>query len=160
MGGMEPWRVLHTPGHAWGHVCLFEESTGAIVVGDMVASIGTILIAPGDGDMRIYIEQLERLASLDTKVALPAHGDPIDDPAAHFRKYIAHRLLREVKVMTALAQHGSLGVSLSALVVDAYDDTPAHVWPVAMLSLAAHLQKLAYEGRAVENDGVWIARRN
>ena len=46
----ERWRVLHTPGHAWGHICLFEPRSGAIVVGDMVASVGTILIAPGDGD--------------------------------------------------------------------------------------------------------------
>ncbi|HEX3344369.1 MAG TPA: MBL fold metallo-hydrolase, partial [Polyangiaceae bacterium] len=34
----ERWRVLHTPGHAPGHVCLFDEAEGALVVGDMVAS--------------------------------------------------------------------------------------------------------------------------
>jgi glyoxylase-like metal-dependent hydrolase (beta-lactamase superfamily II) len=34
-------RVLHTPGHARGHVCLHDEATGTVVVGDMVASVGT-----------------------------------------------------------------------------------------------------------------------
>src|SRR5690349_671027 len=43
----ERWRVLHTPGHAPGHLCLFEERTRTVIVGDMVASVGTILIAPG-----------------------------------------------------------------------------------------------------------------
>ena len=57
----ERWTVLHTPGHAWGHVCLWEEDSGTVVVGDMVATVGTILVAPGDGDMRIYLEQLARL---------------------------------------------------------------------------------------------------
>ncbi|MGZ3459897.1 MAG: MBL fold metallo-hydrolase, partial [Archangium sp.] len=31
------WRVLHTPGHARGHLCLVDERTRAAVVGDMVA---------------------------------------------------------------------------------------------------------------------------
>ena len=42
---------LHTPGHAPGHVCLFDEDAGTVIVGDMVASVGTILIEPNDGDM-------------------------------------------------------------------------------------------------------------
>ena len=45
------WDVLFTPGHAADHLCLHERSLGALVLGDMVASVGTILIAPGDGDM-------------------------------------------------------------------------------------------------------------
>ncbi|HWL86730.1 MAG TPA: MBL fold metallo-hydrolase, partial [Polyangiaceae bacterium] len=100
----ESWRVLHTPGHAWGHVCLHEPARGTLVVGDMVASVGTILIAPGDGDMRIYLEQLARLESLSARLALPAHGEPIDEPSALFRKYIAHRHLREAKVRAALGR--------------------------------------------------------
>jgi glyoxylase-like metal-dependent hydrolase (beta-lactamase superfamily II) len=49
------WRVLFTPGHAPGHVCLWDEDERVVVVGDMVASVGTILIAPGDGDMTRYL---------------------------------------------------------------------------------------------------------
>ena len=146
------WRVLHTPGHDWGHICLFEEETRTLVVGDMVASIGTILIAPGDGDMRIYLEQLERLEKLDARLALPAHGEPIDAPSALFRKYIVHRLKREAKVMGAL---GARAQSEEDLVAIAYDDTPAHIWPIALLSLRAHLEKLSYEGRATQVDGRW-----
>src|SRR5262245_59026088 len=44
----QAWRALHTPGHAPGHLCLQEEDLGALVVGDMVASEGTILIEPVD----------------------------------------------------------------------------------------------------------------
>jgi endoribonuclease LACTB2 len=141
------WRVLHTPGHAPGHVCLHDADEGAIVVGDMVASVGTILIAPGEGDMKVYLEQLERLAGLGTRLALPAHGDPIDDPAGLFRKYVAHRLLREEKVFAALRGRGDAGGSASDLVPDAYDDVPVTSWPIAALSLEAHLIKLERDGR-------------
>lgn len=85
--GPEPtaWRALHTPGHAPGHVCLVDERDGVAVVGDMVASVGTIVIDPYEGDMAEYLRQLERLASLSLRVALPAHGAPIVEPTAHFR---------------------------------------------------------------------------
>jgi ribonuclease/clavin/mitogillin len=141
----ERWRVLVTPGHAPGHVCLFEETTRTVVVGDMVASVGTILIAPGDGDMQVYLQELERLASLDAFVALPAHGDPIDEPTAYFRHYVAHRLGREAKVLDAVRTRGP--ADAADLVPVAYDDTPAHVWPIAKLSLEAHLEKLLREGK-------------
>ncbi|HEX7602158.1 MAG TPA: MBL fold metallo-hydrolase [Polyangiaceae bacterium] len=145
----ERWRVLHTPGHAPGHVCLFEENERVVVVGDMVASVGTILIAPGDGHMATYLTQLERLAALDAAVALPAHGEPIETPATLLRHYVAHRLLREGKVVRALEGFGERGATASELVSTAYDDTPPHVWPIAMVSVEAHLEKLVEEGRAI-----------
>jgi glyoxylase-like metal-dependent hydrolase (beta-lactamase superfamily II) len=32
--GRAIWRVLHTPGHTPGHVCLFRESDGTLLTGD------------------------------------------------------------------------------------------------------------------------------
>ncbi|WP_394833977.1 MBL fold metallo-hydrolase [Pendulispora rubella] len=153
----ETWQVLHTPGHAPGHVCLHERERGTVVVGDMVASVGTILIAPGDGDMRIYLEQLARLESLGARLALPAHGDPIDEPSALFRKYIVHRGMREAKVRAALGAEGEKGADLDDLVASAYDDTPVHLWPIARLSLRAHLDKLVYDGAAAFDGDLWRA---
>jgi ribonuclease/clavin/mitogillin len=149
----ERWRVLHTPGHAPGHLCLHDEEEQSIIVGDMVASVGTILIETGDGDMRKYLEQLERLAALGARLALPAHGEPIDEPAALFRRYIAHRLWRESKVLAAVVKRGSDGATAEELVVDAYDDVQAAVWPIALLSLQAHLAKLVDDERVRTGDG-------
>jgi endoribonuclease LACTB2 len=148
------WRVLHTPGHAPGHLCLYDEEERAMVVGDMVAAVGTILIEPGDGDMRAYLEQLARLAGLDARVALPAHGEPIEAPSALFRRYIEHRLMREGKVLAAVVKHGPAGATAEGLVADAYDDVSRAVWPIAVLSLQAHLAKLMNEGRVRIGDGV------
>ncbi len=141
----ESWRVLHTPGHAPDHLCLFEPQQGALVVGDMVASVGTILIAPDDGDMRAYLEQLDRLARLDAQLALPAHGEPIAAPTTLFRHYIAHRLMRESKVLLALGRHPS-GATAHELLPGAYDEVPSATWPLALLSVTAHLAKLVEDG--------------
>ncbi|WP_044238537.1 MBL fold metallo-hydrolase [Chondromyces apiculatus] len=159
LAGPEPQRlqVLHTPGHAPGHVCLFDEDGGALVAGDMVASVGTILIAPGEGDMKEYLAQLERLAGLGARVALPAHGDPIEAPEALFKHYVAHRLLREARVVAALAGRGGVAAGLDALVAEVYADTPREVWPLARLSLEAHLLKLEQDGKARRDaEGQWM----
>jgi endoribonuclease LACTB2 len=141
------WQVLHTPGHAPGHVCLFSPELGDVVVGDMVASVGTIVVAPGDGDMAEYIRQLERLRDLGARRALPAHGAPIETPEQLFARYIAHRLMREQKVLEAL-RAGGPHAALDALLPVAYADTARSAWPLARWSLQAHLEKLVREGRA------------
>jgi ribonuclease/clavin/mitogillin len=153
LGGPQPteWRVLHTPGHAWGHVCLHEPSEATLVVGDMVASEGTILIAPGDGDMKVYLAQLERLESLGARLALPAHGEPIDDPGAVFRRYVTHRLAREAKVLAAVAAHAGAWVDAQTVLATAYDDVAPATWPIAMLSLESHLTKLVGDGRVASD---------
>ena len=149
---LDSWRVLHTPGHAPGHVCLHDEASRVLVCGDMVASVGTILIAPGDGDMLVYLQQLARLEKIGARVALPAHGDPIDDPAALFRKYIVHRGMREDRIVAAMKKGER---SAAEILPYAYDDTPPHIWPIAALSLQAHLDKLVAEGRATRNENVY-----
>lgn len=143
----EAWRVLFTPGHAPGHVCLYEPEARTLIVGDMAASTGTIVVAPDEGDMQEYIASLERLASLDATIALPAHGEPIREPAMLFRKYVAHRKMREKKIYDAVAASGSNGGTLAEIVTVAYADTPEDLWPFAKLSLEAHLVKLVREGR-------------
>lgn len=160
--GDDAWQVLHTPGHAPGHLCLHEERAGVVVVGDMVASVGTILIAPGDGDMALYLAELERLAALDAEVALPAHGDPIGTPRATFERYVAHRRAREAKIIGVLAagaagEGDAAGLTSGELVPKVYDDVPPAVWPIAKLSIDAHLEKLEREGviAAAERTGAF-----
>lgn len=158
LDGPDPTRlaVLHTPGHAPGHLCLYDAERGALVVGDMVASVGTILVDPDEGDMSAYLRELDRLAAIGARVALPAHGDPIDAPEALFRRYVAHRLAREAKVLAAVRAHGP-GAPI-AFVPAAYDDTPIALWPLAARSLEAHLVKLARDGLVTRApDGAWAA---
>lgn len=153
------WRALFTPGHAPGHLCFWNDESGALVAGDMVASVGTILIEPNDGDMAVYLEQLTRLADLNAAVALPAHGDPIDEPSELFRRYVAHRLMREAKVVEALARRANVPASLDVLLPEVYGDTSPAIWPIARMSLEAHLIKLEREGRAARREELWGAAK-
>ena len=147
-------RALHTPGHASGHLCFLEEASRLLIAGDMVASVGTIIIdpAPGEGDMRLYLAQLERLRDLGAAQLLPAHGEPVTDPTALLSFYLAHRLGRERSIVAAM-EHGA--ATVEQLVPRAYPEVARAIYPLAARSLLAHLFKLRDEGRAAEEAEVW-----
>lgn len=151
-----PVRAVFTPGHAPGHLCFHDPATGALIAGDMVAGIGTILIDPSEGDMRVYLASLEAMAALAPTVLLPAHGGVIADPLARLREYVAHRMMREGRVAAALVAAGR--ATAAALVPVAYADTPRPLWGLAERSLLAHLVKLEHDGRAARDGDVWEAR--
>jgi glyoxylase-like metal-dependent hydrolase (beta-lactamase superfamily II) len=137
----------HTPGHAEGHLCFEVAPSGAIIAGDMVAGVGTILIDPSEGDMGEYLASLRALLARPAAMLLPAHGPPIADGHAKLREYLAHRTMREDRTLAALAKHPA-GARVDALVSDVYADTPRVLWPLAVRSLLAHLHKLTREGHA------------
>ncbi|MEW5741583.1 MAG: MBL fold metallo-hydrolase [Myxococcota bacterium] len=148
------WRVLHTPGHARGHVTLVDEATKAAVVGDMVAGAGTIVIDPPEGDMGEYLRQLKRLADLPVGTLYPAHGPAIPDGVEKLNEYLAHRAWREAKVLEAVASFAR-PASVEELVPRAYDDVAAFVLPIAERSTLAILEKLAADGRVAQEAGGW-----
>jgi glyoxylase-like metal-dependent hydrolase (beta-lactamase superfamily II)/8-oxo-dGTP pyrophosphatase MutT (NUDIX family) len=154
LGGMR-WKVLHTPGHARGHICLFDIASKAALVGDMVAGVGTIVIDPPEGDMAEYLRQLQRLKDLGVRTLYPAHGPPLPDGPAKLDEYLKHRAWREEKVLAALTSEPQ---SLETLVPKAYDDVASFVLPIAERSTLAILEKLRSEGRASADGDRW--RRN
>jgi glyoxylase-like metal-dependent hydrolase (beta-lactamase superfamily II)/8-oxo-dGTP pyrophosphatase MutT (NUDIX family) len=143
------FRVLHTPGHARGHLCLVDEATSAAIAGDMVAGVGTIVIDPPEGDMAEYIAQLARLRDLPVTTLYPAHGPAIPDGPRKLDEYILHRQQRERLVLEAVAQGAA---TLREVVAHAYRDTAVAMHPVAERSAQAILIKLAREGKVARKD--------
>lgn len=147
------WRALHTPGHAGGHLVFHDESTGALLAGDLVSTLSTIVIDPPEGDMGLYLRQLERMRALGARTLYPAHGAPAPAAAAKLDEYLAHRRMRTEKVAGALGRGGTL----AEVTQRAYDDTPPPLWPVAERSCLATLLMLEQEGRALRDGERWRA---
>ncbi len=153
--------AIWTPGHARGHLCFAIEGLDGvegldIIAGDMVAGVGTILIDPDEGTMVDYLASLAKLEAFGASRLHPAHGPVIVDGVQRLQQYRAHRLMRENRIVAALA--GSQPATTADLVALAYADTPRLLWPLAQRSLLAHLGKLQAEGRAIDGPtGVWRA---
>jgi len=137
-------RAIHTPGHASNHVCYLLEETRMLFTGDHVMQGSTVVINPPDGDMRAYLQSLERLLGEDLAIIAPGHGYLIGAPHRELRRLIEHRLNRERKVVAALErlEHPLLEEMLPLV----YDDVPQRIHRVAARSLTAHLDKLIAEG--------------
>src|SRR5262245_8124406 len=100
--GTRRLRALHTPGHRFDHLCFLLEDAATLFAGDLVAGVGTVVIAPPEGDLLDYMTSLRRLLDLDLAIILPAHGPAIDRPRALLEQYIAHREEREQQVLAGL----------------------------------------------------------
>ena len=147
-------RAVHTPGHACNHYCLLLEQEGMLFTGDHIMNGSTVVIIPPSGDMKDYLDSLEKLKSLPLRSLAPGHGELMPEPVAVVDGIIRHRLTREAKVARVLAEAGG---TLDELVERAYDDVPRAMFPMAKYSLWAHLLKLARDGRAAERDAHWDA---
>jgi len=138
--------AIHTPGHASNHVCLLLEESGVLFTGDHLMSGSTVIIIPPDGSMRLYLESLRRLRELPLSALLPGHGARMPEPLAEIDRVIAHRMLREERLVRSLAARGR--ATLDELLPEVYADVPKFMHVYARYSLLAHAVKLVEEGRA------------
>jgi len=154
--GKPGWELLavHTPGHDRGHLCFRESRYGAMLVGDMLSTISTIIVDPPEGHLATYLRSLERLATEPMTTLYPAHGPAMRDGQRLVKQYLRHRRQREAKLVETLQQGPG---SLDDLLPKVYWDADPKLFPFAARSLLAGLQKLAEEGRAVEVAGRWQA---
>jgi glyoxylase-like metal-dependent hydrolase (beta-lactamase superfamily II) len=141
--------VIATPGHAPDHVSLLFGRV--LFSGDMVLGTGSVFVGGGEGSMAAYLDSLRRLLELDLDAICPGHGPVVWEPRAKLEEYLAHRLERERLVVEAL----EAGLTSRDEVLDrAWSDVDLDAVPylrmAAGLTLDAHLDKLAGEGRLRE----------
>jgi endoribonuclease LACTB2 len=151
--GRHPRRlcVLATPGHSRSHLAFFEETSRTLIAGDVVSGLGTVIIAPPDGNLRDYLATLERLRRIGITALIPGHGAPNRGVARMLDALIEHRRMREGKVLRAL-EAGPM--SEEDLRTRVYDDTPGVDPALSARTLLAHLEKLEEEGRVTREDGL------
>ncbi|MHA1209302.1 MAG: MBL fold metallo-hydrolase [Candidatus Freyarchaeota archaeon] len=130
--------VIHTPGHAPGHICLYDEDRKILFSGDHVLGTGTPFVGYGitdllvdrvakkrgiktveHGNMTDYLNSLERLLSLDIKLILPGHGPIVTEPHRKIREDRDRKLLRERMILKALEEGEE---TLEGLTRKAYGD--------------------------------------
>ncbi|HEV7472702.1 MAG TPA: MBL fold metallo-hydrolase [Pyrinomonadaceae bacterium] len=137
-------RALHTPGHAHGHLCFYEERTGTLLSGDNIVGLGSVLIDPPEGNMRDYLHSLERMRALANLSAIfGGHGPAIANPHARLTDYISHRLDREQKILQAVRQGATTPKEIVAVV---YTDVSPKAHAMAERAVLAHLEKLVEDG--------------
>ncbi len=75
-------KVLHTPGHTSGCICLYEPFKRFMFTGDTVFANGVISKISDSGSYGDYINSLERLNTYKTRRMFPGHGEICENPEA------------------------------------------------------------------------------
>jgi glyoxylase-like metal-dependent hydrolase (beta-lactamase superfamily II) len=78
-------RVIATPGHTPGHVCVFDPAGSLLILGDAMNNIDNKLGGPNPqytADMAQAHQSMKKLAGLKFQRAVFGHGEPIDKGAS------------------------------------------------------------------------------
>ena len=116
----ETWRVYHTPGHAGGLICLWEPTSRTLLANDHlirdISSNPTLEPPPltpaptdrcgvqGPRPKRLveYLRHMQRMAALKPAIALPGHGEVVEDVAELVRQRLAFHQRRARKILETL----------------------------------------------------------
>jgi glyoxylase-like metal-dependent hydrolase (beta-lactamase superfamily II) len=146
---VDGWEVVFTPGHADGHLCLVRD--GVLIAGDHLLprispAVGLYPDSRPDplGD---YLDSLRRTRDLGLQLALPGHGDPVEDPSARAADLIEHHRRRLEKTEAALDGGAArTGYEVSLALFGADLSPPARRFAVA--ETLSHLERLVLGGAA------------
>jgi glyoxylase-like metal-dependent hydrolase (beta-lactamase superfamily II) len=99
------WRVLETPGHTAGHICLVDEDRQLLFSGDHVLPTvhpGIGIGSPSGGEpIADYLRSLDRVAPFDDFEVIPGHG-------YRFRGLAARRLATREHVLRRAREVGDV----------------------------------------------------
>ena len=162
MGGVE-WHVYHTPGHASGHIVLYQPQAELLLAGDhMLAKISSnpVLESPLRGEpqrprsLLDYFRSLRKVADLDVRQVLTGHGPPIENHRALVEQRLTMHQERLQRILSFLAEGAHTPYQICQAL---FPNPAAHDVFLTMSEVIAHLDVLEVEGQVVrwEREG-WV----
>lgn len=162
--GRHAFRVVWTPGHTNGHICLYDAERRVLLSGDHVLDPITPNVGYSRPDLGnplgAYLASLRKVAALDTDLVLPAHGEPFRGLGRRVRELLAHHDEREAEALEALLHGASTAGEVARRLPwtrrrTSFDQLPAFPQRQAVSETIAHLEELRARGlvSCEERDG-------
>jgi glyoxylase-like metal-dependent hydrolase (beta-lactamase superfamily II) len=163
------WRLvaLWTPGHTPGHLCVYEPAHRLMFTGDHVLSRITPNVSLSDDDERAgrrpleeFLASLEKVAACDTRLALPAHEDVIEDLPARCAEIHRHHDHRLEEVLAGIGDGAATASDVSSRVTwnKPYSTFNVFKKRSALGETLSHLQLLEVHGRVRRVDDGEVVR--
>ncbi len=89
--------AIETPGHSAGHISLFRERDGVLIIGDAATNMNLLTTVPGLGlppkiftsDQQQNIRSLQKLAGLNPSMICFGHGPVMRNTDRKFEQFAA-----------------------------------------------------------------------
>lgn len=145
---VDGWELVAAPGHADGQLCLLRD--GVLVAADHLLGRITPTVglwpASRPDPLGDYLAALDRTIELAPRIALPGHGEPIEDPVGRARELKAHHDERLAATVAALGPDPRTGYELSLVLFGA--ELPPAGRRFAIAETLSHLERLVHQGAA------------
>jgi glyoxylase-like metal-dependent hydrolase (beta-lactamase superfamily II) len=146
--------TVPTPGHTYGHVCLYEPNKKFFLSGDHVLGDITPNIQAWSDDqdpLDLYLGSLRRVGELDVELCLPGHRSLIEDFGKRLAELIEHHRVRANEVISILEEgsrnaYDTAGMMSWDIVARSWDDFPIMQRWFATGEAIAHLRYLEEKG--------------
>jgi glyoxylase-like metal-dependent hydrolase (beta-lactamase superfamily II) len=153
-------RVVWTPGHTPGHICLHDADHDVLLTGDhLLPRISpNIGLTPGsmDSPLASYLDSLRALGGYDSAEALPAHEYRFRGIAGRAGTLIEHHDVRAQEVLDVIAASDYAtvwDVTTKLTWSRGWDQINGFMRRAALFETAAHIQYLEQEGRLAIRPG-------
>jgi glyoxylase-like metal-dependent hydrolase (beta-lactamase superfamily II) len=141
---------VETPGHSFGHVCLYEPTKQYLVSGDHILRDITPNIQSWSEDWNplvVYLASLEKIKGFDVKLVLPGHRGIFRDCRARIEELKQHHETRAREVLTILSDGGKTAYEVASkmswdIVCDSWEQFPVTQKWFAVGEAIAHLMYL------------------
>lgn len=156
--GDRMYQVLHTPGHADGHLSFYDPERQWLFGGDFLLPRITpnISLWPGcDPDpLATYLKTLDKMASLPVRKVFPSHGPVFETYGQRIKELKVHhqKRLKEIKDMLENKKNATeVCFQLFG------DNLSIHNLRFALAETLAHLEYLCNRGEVdrKEQEGIW-----
>ena len=152
-------QILHTPGHSWGHLSVYDPTSDALIIGDAVlynglyTATGEPAFPPTYRFLDTYRATTARMLAMDPDLLLTAHypvyrGSDSRDFLAESLAYTHH--VDEI-LKRALSSEPTPLVGLVEATAERLGPWPPEVAALLVYPLLGHLEAFAQRGFVVES---------
>ncbi|PIP93289.1 MAG: hypothetical protein COW00_09760 [Bdellovibrio sp. CG12_big_fil_rev_8_21_14_0_65_39_13] len=129
--------LYSVPGHDEGQLAPAVADLKWIIVGDLIQSVGTVVIGAPEGDMAKYFESLNKMIQLKPKFIIPSHGITLGG-TDKLELTLKHREHRELQIIELLKQ----GQNQEQILEHIYQGLEAGLVKYARKTIEAHIKKI------------------
>jgi glyoxylase-like metal-dependent hydrolase (beta-lactamase superfamily II) len=149
------FRVIWTPGHSSGHICLYEPEKKVLLSGDHILPKITpnVSLNPQsiENPLGRYVKSLEEIKKLDIELTLPGHDQPFTSTAARIDEIIRHHVYRNAEILVAIEEKPRTAYYIAHEITwsdnSGWGDLPPFHQRMAIFETLAHLEMMAAESR-------------
>jgi len=154
--GIYDLEVIWTPGHAMGHICLYEPKNKLLFSGDHILPSITSNISShvqsGDNPLGDYIQALHKLEHTSVSRVLPAHEEVFTDLQGRIKELVIHHDERKDEIRQTIVEKPVSAYEISSQITwntagSTWDQLPPLHKRAAVMETVAHLECMRWEGR-------------